>query len=111
MSQRDKVDGGGGALVAVAVDKEKSSQSAFKWALDNLVLRGESLTLIHVNTKSSNNTLLLFLLLLTHKLFLFYDLVYHLYSPITSVQLDMITLQRCKRKCSSRFDAFAREKK
>ncbi|XP_073116920.1 U-box domain-containing protein 52 isoform X2 [Elaeis guineensis] len=39
-------------LVAVAIDKDKSSQNALKWAVDNLVASGETLILVHVNTKS-----------------------------------------------------------
>ncbi|KAH0450956.1 hypothetical protein IEQ34_021648 [Dendrobium chrysotoxum] len=39
------------SFVAVAIDKGKSSQSALKWALDNLVHRGQTITLLHVNTK------------------------------------------------------------
>ncbi|XP_026658157.1 U-box domain-containing protein 35 isoform X1 [Phoenix dactylifera] len=38
-------------LVAVAIDKDKGSQNALKWALDNIVDRGQTITLIHVNTK------------------------------------------------------------
>ncbi|RWV80206.1 hypothetical protein GW17_00058560 [Ensete ventricosum] len=40
-------------LVAVAVDKDKSSQAALKWALDNVVIKNQILILIHVNTKAS----------------------------------------------------------
>ncbi|XP_020691963.2 U-box domain-containing protein 52-like isoform X1 [Dendrobium catenatum] len=43
----------GTSLVAVAIDKGKSSQSALKWALDNLVHRGQTITLLHVNTKGN----------------------------------------------------------
>ncbi|KAJ8500012.1 hypothetical protein OPV22_010564 [Ensete ventricosum] len=41
-------------LVAVAVDKDKSSQAALKWALDNVVIKNQILILIHVNTKASS---------------------------------------------------------
>lgn len=57
MAQRDKLEAAGGPLVAVAIDKDKSSQSAFKWTLDNLVQKGQTLTLIHVNTKASCKSL------------------------------------------------------
>ncbi|XP_042467664.1 U-box domain-containing protein 52-like [Zingiber officinale] len=40
-------------MVVVAMDRDKSSQNAFKWALDNLVTAGQTLTLLHVNTKTS----------------------------------------------------------
>ncbi|KAM0943231.1 putative rossmann-like alpha/beta/alpha sandwich protein [Dioscorea sansibarensis] len=42
-------------LVAVAVDKDKSSQNALKWAVENIVQRGQTITLIHVKTKNSNS--------------------------------------------------------
>lgn len=40
--------------VAVAIDKEKGSQYALKWAVDHLMARGQSLTLIHVKTKPNS---------------------------------------------------------
>ncbi|KAI3986392.1 hypothetical protein MKX01_002237 [Papaver californicum] len=40
-------------IVAVAVDKDKSSQYALKWALDQLLDRGQTITLIHVKQKSA----------------------------------------------------------
>ncbi|KAG6522781.1 hypothetical protein ZIOFF_019936 [Zingiber officinale] len=40
-------------MVVVAMDRDKSSQNAFKWALDNLVTAGQTLTLLHINTKTS----------------------------------------------------------
>ncbi|XP_059635766.1 U-box domain-containing protein 35-like [Cornus florida] len=40
--------------VAVGVDKDKGSQAALKWAIDNLVEKGQSLTLIHVNQRQSH---------------------------------------------------------
>ncbi|RRT50889.1 hypothetical protein B296_00017529 [Ensete ventricosum] len=54
MSQREKPDGAASQLVAVAIDKDKNSQGAFKWALDNVVTKGQTLTLVHVNTKPSS---------------------------------------------------------
>lgn len=53
--RRESRDGGGNSkhvpLVAVAIDKDKGSQNALKWALDNVVTsKGESITLVHVNT-------------------------------------------------------------
>lgn len=53
MSHREKANSAACRLVAVAIDKDKSSQSALKWALDNVVTRGQTLTLIHVNTRPS----------------------------------------------------------
>nr|XP_018674025.1 PREDICTED: U-box domain-containing protein 35-like isoform X1 [Musa acuminata subsp. malaccensis] len=52
MSQKEQSDGQARQLVAVAVDRDKSSHAAFRWALDNVVTKGQTLTLIHVNTKS-----------------------------------------------------------
>lgn len=49
-------NGGGGkkGLVAVAVDKDKGSQHALKWAVENLLSRGQTVVLIHVLPKQSN---------------------------------------------------------
>ncbi|KAJ6434696.1 hypothetical protein OIU84_000017 [Salix udensis] len=44
---------GGNGLVAVAIDRDKSSQIALKWAIDNLLVKGQTVILIHVNLKSS----------------------------------------------------------
>ncbi|CAI9099035.1 OLC1v1035796C2 [Oldenlandia corymbosa var. corymbosa] len=44
---------GYGELVCVAIDKDKGSQYALKWAVDNLVGKGKSITLLHVKQKSS----------------------------------------------------------
>lgn len=40
--------GGGNGLVAVAIDKNKGSQYALKWAVDCLLTRGQTVILIHV---------------------------------------------------------------
>ncbi|CAN0901683.1 U-box domain-containing protein 52 [Linum grandiflorum] len=40
-------------LVAVAVDKDKGSQFALKWTIDNLVSKGGSIILLHVRQKPS----------------------------------------------------------
>ncbi|WOL19794.1 U-box domain-containing protein 52-like [Canna indica] len=42
-------------MVAVAIDKNKGSQNAVKWAADNLVLKGQTLTLIHVNNRNHSS--------------------------------------------------------
>ncbi|GFP79419.1 U-box domain-containing protein 35 [Phtheirospermum japonicum] len=41
-------------MVAVAIDKDKGSQAALKWAVDNLLGKGKSVTLLHVKLKSSS---------------------------------------------------------
>jgi len=46
-NRSDKKDGVSG-LVAVAIDKKKESQSALKWAVDNLLTRSATVILIHV---------------------------------------------------------------
>ncbi|KAJ6336574.1 hypothetical protein OIU76_006451 [Salix suchowensis] len=42
-------------LVAVAVDKDKGSQNALKWTVENLLSKGQNLILIHVLNKSSSS--------------------------------------------------------
>ncbi|CAN6700676.1 unnamed protein product [Malus baccata var. baccata] len=39
--------------VAVAIDKDKGSEHAIKWAVDHLLARGQPLTLLHVDQTSS----------------------------------------------------------
>lgn len=39
--------------VAIAVDKNKNSQVALKWALENVVSKGQVIFLVHVKTKHS----------------------------------------------------------
>ncbi|XP_021658285.2 U-box domain-containing protein 52 [Hevea brasiliensis] len=43
--------GGGERSVAVAVDKEKSSQYALKWAIDHIITKDETVKLIHVKER------------------------------------------------------------
>lgn len=51
-----KKDGGKKeSLVAVAIDKDKGSQHALKWAIENLLQKGQPLLLIHVKIKSSGS--------------------------------------------------------
>ncbi|TKY74623.1 U-box domain-containing protein 52 [Spatholobus suberectus] len=50
-NQSEKKDGVSG-LVAVAIDKEKGSQNALKWAVDNLLIRSATVILIHVKLLS-----------------------------------------------------------
>ncbi|XP_016490634.1 U-box domain-containing protein 52 isoform X1 [Nicotiana tabacum] len=40
-------------LIAVAIDKDRGSQVALKWAIDNLLARGQTVILIHVKVKPS----------------------------------------------------------
>lgn len=40
-------------LVAVAIDRDKGSQTALKWAVDQLLSRGQTVFLIHVKLRTS----------------------------------------------------------
>lgn len=52
-------NGGGGekssgksyGLTAVAIDRDKGSQNAIKWAIDNILQKGQTLILVHVKVK------------------------------------------------------------
>lgn len=46
-------EGGSSGIVAVAIDKDKSSQHALKWAVDHLLQRGQSVILVHVKLRPS----------------------------------------------------------
>ncbi|XP_022737175.1 U-box domain-containing protein 35 [Durio zibethinus] len=43
---------GTNGLVAVAIDKDKNSQNALKWAVDHLLQKGQTVILIHVKPKT-----------------------------------------------------------
>ncbi|CAA7046101.1 unnamed protein product [Microthlaspi erraticum] len=51
-----KKKNGNSGLVAVAVDKDKGSQHALKWAADHLVSKGQSIILLHVILGSSSDS-------------------------------------------------------
>ncbi|ESQ27224.1 hypothetical protein EUTSA_v10018168mg [Eutrema salsugineum] len=46
----------GSGSVAVAIDKDKGSQHALKWTIDNLASRGQTISLIHVLSKSHSSS-------------------------------------------------------
>ena len=46
---------GTGRVVAVAIENNKTSQYAAKWAVDNLLPKDQSLLLVHVRQRSSNS--------------------------------------------------------
>ncbi|KAK8352892.1 hypothetical protein V6Z12_A05G123300 [Gossypium hirsutum] len=48
-----KGGGGGNGLVAVAIDKDKGSQYAFRWAVEHLLSKSQTVVLIHVNKPSA----------------------------------------------------------
>jgi len=54
-NRRDR-DGGFGVdgLVAVAIDRDKNSQGALKWAVDNLLQKGQTVVLVHVKPRASS---------------------------------------------------------
>ena len=43
-------------MVAVAIDKDRGSQQALKWAVDNLLGKGKAVTLLHVKQKPSSGS-------------------------------------------------------
>lgn len=47
---------GGNGLVAVAIDRDKNSQTALKWATDNILHKGQTLILIHVKLRPASYT-------------------------------------------------------
>ncbi|XP_011031475.1 PREDICTED: U-box domain-containing protein 35 [Populus euphratica] len=54
--QWSRKGGEGKGLVAVAVDKDKGSQNALKWTMENLLSKGQTVVLIHVFSKSSSSS-------------------------------------------------------
>ncbi|KAI4337438.1 hypothetical protein L6164_015856 [Bauhinia variegata] len=54
-NQSDRKDGVNG-LVAVAIDKDKGSQNALRWAIDHLLMRGTTVVLLHVKTRALSST-------------------------------------------------------
>ena len=55
VSTSSRVSKGGGANVttAIAIDKDKNSESAVRWAIDNLVKKVATVILVHVKTTQS----------------------------------------------------------
>ncbi|KAK2659107.1 hypothetical protein Ddye_005640 [Dipteronia dyeriana] len=49
----EKKDGKSCGLTAVAIDRDKGSQNAIKWAIDNILQKGQTLVLIHVKLRSA----------------------------------------------------------
>ena len=46
--------GGSYPLVAVCIDKDKNSQNALKYATETLAHKGQTIVLVHVNTKGTS---------------------------------------------------------
>lgn len=47
---------GAGRVVAVAIENNKTSQHAAKWAVENLLPKDQCLYLIHVKSKTNSST-------------------------------------------------------
>jgi nucleotide-binding universal stress UspA family protein len=45
-----------GSSVLIAIDKDSNSKHAVRWAVDNLLDKNSSCTLIHVRTKSLHSS-------------------------------------------------------
>ncbi|EPS61916.1 hypothetical protein M569_12876 [Genlisea aurea] len=61
-NQQSHSGGGGGGvvpmnrLVVVAIDRDKGSQSALKWAVENVLTKGQTVVLAHVRTKPPSSS-------------------------------------------------------
>ncbi|KQK01066.1 U-box domain-containing protein 35 [Brachypodium distachyon] len=53
-SDGEAAGGGSYPLVAVCIDKDKNSQNALKYATETLVHRGQTIILVHVNTRGTS---------------------------------------------------------
>ena len=42
-------------LVAIAIDRDKGSQGAMKWAVEYILSKGQNILLVHVKARSSNS--------------------------------------------------------
>jgi hypothetical protein len=51
---KDGEIGGSYPLVAVCIDKDKNSQNALKYATETLAHKGQTIVLVHVNTKGTS---------------------------------------------------------
>ena len=40
--------------MAVCIDRDKNSPKALRWAIDSLVHKGQTIILVHVNTKGTS---------------------------------------------------------
>ncbi|XP_010498116.1 PREDICTED: uncharacterized protein LOC109132224 isoform X1 [Camelina sativa] len=47
------------AVTAIAIDKDKNSQHALKWAVDNIIVDSSNCILLHVQTKLSNGIVII----------------------------------------------------
>lgn len=60
--------GEGNGLVAIAIDKDKGSQNALKWTIENVVTKGQTVILVHVvhKTPSYHSSKFYILIVLVH---------------------------------------------
>ena len=56
----------GNGMVALAIDKDKGSQQALRWAADHLLSKGQTVILIHVVHRASSSPCLSLSLSLCH---------------------------------------------
>ncbi|PRQ36991.1 putative aminoacyltransferase, E1 ubiquitin-activating enzyme [Rosa chinensis] len=54
--RREKAENSTIEAVAVAIDKDRGSHHAFKWTVENLLTKGQSITLVHVKHITSANS-------------------------------------------------------
>lgn len=47
------------AVTAIAIDKDKNSQHALKWAVENIIVDSPNCILLHVQTKLSNGIIII----------------------------------------------------
>ncbi|GMN63861.1 hypothetical protein TIFTF001_032926 [Ficus carica] len=55
-TRKNDLKKGGNGVVAVAIDKDKGSQYALKWAAENILSKGQAVALLHVVHKQSSTT-------------------------------------------------------
>lgn len=53
------------AVTAIAIDKDKNSQHALKWAVENIVVNSPNCILLHVQTKLSNGIIIILIIVYT----------------------------------------------
>lgn len=56
VSHSGEPEAGKDSSTIVAVDRDKNSQQAAKWAVDRLMARGSTLQLVHVRANQSTQT-------------------------------------------------------
>ncbi|XVE96964.1 hypothetical protein REPUB_Repub02eG0269600 [Reevesia pubescens] len=86
---------GGYRKIGVAMDFSSSSKSALRWAINNLAEKGDTLSIIHINPKSldeSRNALLSFNIHVVTKLYWGGDAREKLLDAIEGLKLDSLVM-------------------